>query len=256
MRGFKRIPLENPKAFLLYGISEIFFVLIGILLALQINNWNTERQQDETLKLQLIQLQADLKEDQNNLAHLKMIHEFKFNAFQYLLTQAGAPLYDPNFDGMVTPTLEKNQIWDKPIPNNFNKEFIEKTFLWSHRIDFFASNQNTFNEMKNMGMYSRISNPELKLAISGYYESWEGRFRILMRELVEDWQKSLEKDGVITSNAANLEDPITLIANNPERIAKVTRLARECAWWTGSTIVVSNRANELIHLLQMEINEL
>jgi len=201
-------------------------------------------------------LQAELRDDQTSLGHLKMIHEFKFNAFQYLLAQAGAPPYDPNFDGMMTPTIENNQIWNKPIPNNFNQEFIEKTFLWSHRVDFFANNQYTFNEMKNMGMYSRIANPELKLAISDYYDSWDGRLRILMRDLVEDWQKSLEKDGVITSTASSLEDPIALIANNPERIAKLTRLTRECAWWTESSIVLSDMASELTKLLETEIRQL
>jgi len=110
--------------------------------------------------------------------------------------------------------------------------------------------------MKNTGMYSHISNPELKQEIRSYYQTWDGRLRILMRDLVEDWQKSLEKDGVITSTASSLEDPIALIANNPERIAKLTRLTRECAWWTGSSIVLSNKASELIHLLETEINHL
>ncbi len=91
MNRFKRIKLGNAKEFFLYAVSEIIFVLIGILLALQINNWNTERQQDKALRSHLIQLQAELKEDQASLSHLKMIHEFKFNAFQYLLAQAGAP---------------------------------------------------------------------------------------------------------------------------------------------------------------------
>ena len=39
----KLIIQENVKKYLLYAIGEIFLVVIGILIALQINNWNEAR---------------------------------------------------------------------------------------------------------------------------------------------------------------------------------------------------------------------
>ena len=41
-RGIRRklIDEENLKKYLIYGIGEILLVVIGILIALQINNWN------------------------------------------------------------------------------------------------------------------------------------------------------------------------------------------------------------------------
>ena len=245
--------VDKIKNFLLHGVSEIFFVLVGILLALQINNWNSKRKEIETRNLQLLNLKEELIEEQKTLAHLKMIHEFKYEGFQYLLTLIGEPKYDPTIDDMTPPILKDNLIWPKEIPTNYNKAFIHKVFLWSHRVDFFKSNQTTLNEMNNAGTLSLIKNRDLKIGILGYYDSWDGRLRILMRELVEDWQKSFEKDGLITSIVHREDNPLELFKNNPERIGKLYRLARECVWWHNSTIVLSEMSGELIVLIDKEI---
>ena len=249
----KKINVDKIKKAITHGVSEIFFVLIGILLALQINNWNSKRKQIEMRNLHLLNLREELKEEQKTLAHLKMIHEFKYEGFQYLLTLIGEPKYDPAIDGMTTPELEDNLIWDKEIPTVYNQEFLNKVFLWSHRVDFFKSNQTTLNEMNNAGTLSLIENRALKIGILGYYDSWEGRLRILMRELVEDWQKSLEKDGLITSTIYRKDNPLELFKNNPERIGKINRLTRECVWWHNSAIALTQISEELVELIDIEI---
>ena len=38
------------KKYLLYAVGEIFLVVIGILIALQINNWNQSRQKKHFLR--------------------------------------------------------------------------------------------------------------------------------------------------------------------------------------------------------------
>lgn len=49
--------------YLKYAIGEIILVVIGILLALQINNWNSEYKADKNLKEIYKQIQTDLKVD-------------------------------------------------------------------------------------------------------------------------------------------------------------------------------------------------
>jgi len=39
----KLIEEDNVRKYLLYAIGEILLVVIGILIALQVNNWNEER---------------------------------------------------------------------------------------------------------------------------------------------------------------------------------------------------------------------
>ena len=47
MKRLRKIKLGNVKEYFLYAVSEILFVLVGILLALQINNWNEDRKAAE-----------------------------------------------------------------------------------------------------------------------------------------------------------------------------------------------------------------
>ena len=53
--------------YLTYAIGEIILVVIGILIALQVNNWNEGRKAQEELEAYVVQLQADLRRiiDQN-----------------------------------------------------------------------------------------------------------------------------------------------------------------------------------------------
>lgn len=47
------------KNYLLYAIGEILLVVIGILIALQINNWNTQNTQKQTIQKYYAQLQIE-----------------------------------------------------------------------------------------------------------------------------------------------------------------------------------------------------
>lgn len=68
MKIFRKIRqnmLKNKKitAYLLYAIGEIFLVMIGILLALQVNNWNEERKLQTTINGVLKSVANDLETD-------------------------------------------------------------------------------------------------------------------------------------------------------------------------------------------------
>ena len=55
------------KKYLLYAVGEIFLVVIGILIALQINNWNQKRQKDILFNNSLEQLYNSIKIDTESL---------------------------------------------------------------------------------------------------------------------------------------------------------------------------------------------
>ena len=60
----QRLVIENRfSKYLLYAIGEIILVVIGILIALQINNWNEERKQDAIEIGYLKRLVNDLEKD-------------------------------------------------------------------------------------------------------------------------------------------------------------------------------------------------
>ena len=58
-----------------YAIGEILLVMVGILLALQVNNWNTERLNRQTEKNYYCQLVIDFESDKTDL--LKLIEASK-----------------------------------------------------------------------------------------------------------------------------------------------------------------------------------
>ena len=65
----------NLKKYLFYAIGEILLVMVGILLALQVNNWyqNISRARLETNYLK--RLQNDLKKDSSRLnTHFELLN--------------------------------------------------------------------------------------------------------------------------------------------------------------------------------------
>lgn len=75
---------ENKlKKYFLYAIGEIILVVIGILIALQINNWNNRRieKQDEIVSYESIKQQ--ISEDKNALLASKKLNNQLFNQYVY-----------------------------------------------------------------------------------------------------------------------------------------------------------------------------
>ncbi|MGI9546527.1 MAG: DUF6090 family protein, partial [Flavobacteriaceae bacterium] len=76
----KRLLTDNKfTKYAIYAIGEIFLVVVGILIALQINNWNQQKiERKEELKTYLNikqQIQGDLKE----LTEMKAFNQFKIS---------------------------------------------------------------------------------------------------------------------------------------------------------------------------------
>ena len=217
-----------------YAIGEIILVVIGILIALSINNVNEEIKDRETVRLYLKNFIADLKNDQEIMNEVVLAHTFRYHAMQYLLVQIGEDIYDPTRDEILMPEPVPNDIWGKEIPNDFNKEFIGLAYLWTHRSVSQNLTTATIDELKSTGIFSHINNYELKNAINGYYEYWSHRLgprnqsKFYMQ--VEQWETSLSQDGLFTNDFYDLEDPLDIIRNNPERIYLLKKLVREAAW--------------------------
>ena len=117
---------NKVRTYLLYAVGEIVLVMIGILLALQVNNWNEEnkaRAQEKTLKVNLIEsvrsagLDADLfiESEESNIQVLEhmlknwenlsyddienQFRPFQNNNFSPLYNLSGySQFYDPETD--------------------------------------------------------------------------------------------------------------------------------------------------------------
>lgn len=152
----KLISQDNVRRYLLYAIGEIILVVIGILIALQINNWNEERklaQERITLTSSLI---SDLKEDQELIDN-------SVRSLNQILNE-NQSLYDRmNSSGATLDTLKLIGFYEfNPIISDVIDKYNTVTFNTiqsAGKIDLFTTNirESIFNYYTQLG-YSLVDN--------------------------------------------------------------------------------------------------
>ena len=130
--------------YLLYAIGEISLVMIGILLALQVNNWNNLRLEASKEQMFLKNLQSDFN---TNLTVLKDTYDMCSKAYQSSVDL----LEIIKGDGEINNTEIENLIYS--ILNN-----IKSLDLISGSID----------EIINTGSLNMIRDPELRKQLSNW----------------------------------------------------------------------------------------
>ena len=86
-RNIRQSLLQDGKTskYFKYAIGEIILVVIGILIALQINNWNQIKQNHKKEKLYLTEIVTNLKQDSIRLKEVLEYNEFKEGLVQNIL---------------------------------------------------------------------------------------------------------------------------------------------------------------------------
>lgn len=149
-RNIRQKLLENGnlRKYFWYAIGEILLVVIGILIALQINNWNEERKLRNEEITYLNNLKSDLVKDSDQLEYFIRFFENKVTATTSLINKAKA-----------------KQI---PVFNQFVNEIL--ILLW---VEEFHPDQSTYQEMVSSGKLSMISNPKIKSKLQDINISYE-----------------------------------------------------------------------------------
>ena len=140
---------ENKTSkYLKYAIGEILLVVIGILIAIQVNNWNTSRIQQKKSISYLKEIKSNLQED---LTRLEFVHSFNkkksatIDSVLYLLGRETNPInYTPRFVQFM-PVLTSFEIFS-PVNTAF------ENMVSSENIDL-------------------IDDQELRQALSIYYST-------------------------------------------------------------------------------------
>jgi len=123
--------------YLLYAIGEIILVVIGILLALQINNKNEQRKERIREINYLKNLKVDLQSEIEN--------NEEFANFRFAKAKAASEL----LKGDAPDSMEEVQVYT----NRY-----EMVFIWN----IFVPNNNTFKELLSSGNLSLINNEAIK----------------------------------------------------------------------------------------------
>lgn len=142
----RRLLTENRLTrYLIYAFGEIVLVVIGILIALQVNNWNENRKEAEAEKRLLAALQDEFE---SNLELLRGERQKTLD-----LHAAGVRL--GRLTGPEPPSVDKTEL----------SHLLIGTFKESPG---FSPNQGVLAESINSGSMSLIRNAELKRALSSW----------------------------------------------------------------------------------------
>jgi len=240
---------ENKASkYLLYAIGEIVLVVIGILIALSINNWNETRKSDKQIDLLLKNLVQSIDEDLNYLNKTEILHEFRSNSLAYLLRISGHNLKQLSFVEPV-PKHKNNTIWEGSYPDTLNMDFVNLTMIYSGIHDDVVVNKNVLDELKNTGLYSAIKNDSLKKAINNYYTFVNRNF------LIEDWNEGLttswreflrDKYGVLTMQLYFKDDPLSFVKLNESVRVRIHEMIGPARFRSGNASKAIDLAEDVI----------
>jgi len=155
-RKIKRQLLAENKItkYLTYAVGEIFLIVIGILIALAINNWNQRRIIRDKEQFYLAGLQTEFER-----SRIKLDTLIEVNRMNYQESRKIADLAD-------SPNLQDEKELSLLLYNSFSFEIA------------YSPNNSLLNEIMNSGGLKNISNPDLRKHLT----AWESRIQSIHRQ--------------------------------------------------------------------------
>ena len=140
---------NKPAKYLRYAIGEIVLVVIGILIALSINNWNKQRSNANSEQIILNDLNAELKNNITSLEHVIQEHQKSFDAATEIMA------------------LIKDSIRLQKMTNeNLGAITIAMNYNWTYNPKL-----GILNSTINSGKMELIQNKEIRYMLSSIQES-------------------------------------------------------------------------------------
>jgi len=246
---------KQARKYLLYALGEILLVVIGILLALQINNWNEERKQREVEVKYFYNLKNDLLADDERLNMMIDLSKGKVKAAQSIKRKTDRDSIGTLYD--------------------FSTDMQALIF-----VDEFRPNENTYNEMKSSGNFSTIQNDELKLKlmtlkktyteIEAFQEHVRYDFNVFLEDFEKyiDWGKyyDLSRSNVpqlafvydsvyIESNTDRMKEEVRELFKNKVFLNNIFLLEINYTYNIDALQKTKSQISELIGILDEELNK-
>jgi len=237
IKFFRRIRenliMENKTGkYFKYAIGEIILVVIGILIALQINNWN-EKRKNKTFENEILtQIRANLVKDKLVLKN-------------YIINGESAVLSI-----------------DKILEKDFSIRVNDSVKYWLSdvvRFDRYRALSNAYEVLKSQGI-DKVTNKQLQFLLGMYYDDQSVAAYTacydLERMFVNDWIPILKKN-VVTHNFGKLVDlqDYSELKNNGE-IRNLLILNRDN--WSGSISTLRQTCNlidKISKIINTELND-
>ena len=241
--------MENKTGkYFKYAFGEIILVVIGILIALQINNWNERRLTNEKEQQLLIALKQEVKQ---NLKELDTVIEINSNNIK------GAG----EFASILSP--KETTLSEAQIATYWNKAFRQEAI--------YRPSLGVLNEAINSGNLSIIKNTQLRNILS----SFDAELQQLRKQedVVFDFRmdcyKNIRNSGnfrKILDNIVDTETWYTLSSspfkNSNKSLLQSEKFENDIVLFIGTSVYLENnfllplkkRMNLCIQILNSEIN--
>ncbi len=230
--------------YLKYAIGEIVLVVIGILIALSINNWNANQKDEKETLNYLTNLTEALNEDMASLEANILFNKTRLKGIFYILEHA--ELNTQTFTEIDWIDLSKNEndspIWKGSYPDTLHPQFTNLSFsLLGRGFGGISLNKSVINELYSTGSFSNIQNANLKTKIGKYYSFLAQRLEGYAIEEHEEWANETtrflrDNYGIFTLDVSDLEDPLSALKGKQDVEHQLRYLALEvnyhCIWAT------------------------
>jgi len=250
--------MEKNKTgkYLKYAIGEIVLVVIGILIALQINNFNEQRKDSEKEQVVLKQLKEDYETDLNQLRQkMEMRDEIVLSALNVLkaidypdkivrdslIINLAKVDNDPTFDPIENDLISSGNL--RLIENEKLKRLLSN---WSSDVIALQELEATWSN-KIVQQYEPLLS---KLGIT--------------RDVSDYWVNSNNQSGMLDENSYVIEtvigssknsSSIHEITNSRDIEANVSEAISYNKLANAQSEALVNRINEIIELIESEIND-
>ena len=135
---------ENKTGkYLKYAIGEIMLVIVGILIALQVNNWNQKRIDTNSYNIILNSLVTDLENDVNELTDLVSVSKQQNENISKILKTIKIP----------------------------NESLVTVINILCFTPESFTPNTSSFNILKNYGSFDLLKLKEVSTEVQSLYNS-------------------------------------------------------------------------------------
>ena len=151
-RAFRKLRLNftmegKTRNYFYYACGEILLIVFGILIALQLNNWNEARKDHKKLQAVLLSVADDLALNQERFSKLAENHE--------LFLAATELLFDAHLKGTVT---------EEP-----NKDLMN-AFRFAAYFPPLTFSEGAYNELLRNNGLDEVKSPQLKGMLDHYHE--------------------------------------------------------------------------------------
>jgi len=210
----KLIDSGSITKYLLYAVGEILLVVVGILIALQVNNWNEER---KDLTKEQEYLERLLIEVQNNVSNME--------------EQSQGYLYKARYNQSVVDYL-----------SGFSDYVIEDSSSSYNKLPYFIQavivGRSVYNEIVSSGNLTILRDDTLRTLLDAAYASTD--FATMQTEYWRDLSNTeaeLVRKYRITKNTFNADTVYTLSELDIDRMKGDEEIINMIEYWAGAQII-------------------